>query len=275
MQISNENLAKILNLWTETDNWYLTRAGTLRVQLQAGCTSMQRSFGGYAYEPALGLEGDKVAYELMHFMLKDRPYRGAPPMEGPATVDVSPELYVRRLKEWEHYGGNIAVPGEAIDHAQVFHYGQAMTSECLAQIAHKRWPHDGWVARGGSLSDNRYFYGGEPGELTYGSNEDWPGWEEQRAKLVNIVVEFMRDPSSPDFGCLRTPHEVPVGPNVAALTEDDVFEGGGTLMLKAVRVTYGASDGWQVRPPELLARPSNGGWAHQDTCGMTSKEGDR
>lgn len=100
IEISNEELAKVLNLWTGTEDWRVCY-GTLE------CSEwIQRKSDGTICSPIENSE-DKEAHTLVKFMLKERKYP-----DGDSVFYMSdgrgPLRYVEWVKDWEKRFGNMS-----------------------------------------------------------------------------------------------------------------------------------------------------------------------
>lgn len=93
IEISNEELSKVLNLWTGTDEWY--EKGTY---LYWDDMCQRRSDGS----TVLPCDIDKKAHALVNFMLKERKYpAGGRSVFYPQSYTNNHEVYVEWVKDWE------------------------------------------------------------------------------------------------------------------------------------------------------------------------------
>lgn len=99
IEISNEELAKVLNLWTGTEDWRVCY-GTLE------CSEwIQRKSDGTICSPIENSE-DKEAHTLVKFMLKERKYPDGGKVYFPFSCDGAHKTYVHWVKDWEkRFGG--------------------------------------------------------------------------------------------------------------------------------------------------------------------------
>lgn len=194
IEISNEELAKVLNLWTGTEDWRVCY-GTLE------CSEwIQRKSDGTICSPIENSE-DKEAHALVNFMLKERKYPNDIEVFYPYTYTNNPEVYIEWVKNWEKQFGDIPQeelcipPSEQIvDHSIPVRYDHLISTEELVKRAQERWPEDGWDNPKVGVIDSEHRQFACP-TCTIGTlfNSDsicmLEEWCVLRAKLLTIISE--------------------------------------------------------------------------------------
>lgn len=93
IEISNEELAKVLNLWTGTEDWCVDELGYLDWE----GLWQRRSDGGLVAPSTTDVE----AHDLVKFMLKERKNPGCPKDVFYPSCANAPKYYVEWVKDWE------------------------------------------------------------------------------------------------------------------------------------------------------------------------------
>lgn len=186
IEISNEELSKVLNLWTETEEWESGSAGWLHWSNMA-----QRRADGSLVLPC---HQDKEAHALVNFMLKERKYLGSMVMDVyyPEGND-APGKYVGWVKDWEAEFGDKPQDDQpkVVDHSIPVRYDHVISTEELVKRAQERWPDDGWVVVSNEPISNvrDWGFGLGRGTSIRSYKGTTPEYIEFRAKLLTLIGE--------------------------------------------------------------------------------------
>lgn len=187
IEISNEELAKVLNLWTETEDWIIQRGKLFWVDW------VQRDVDGKVYDPE-DYVLDKAAHDLVNFMLKERKYPGDKIQDVfyPSYGDSSHETYIAWVKKWEEIFGDKPQDDQPkdIDHSIPVRYDHLISTEELVKRAQKRWPDDGWSIEEGEICSKRYSFS-EPGcgIILHSVHKGRDSYSGLRSKLLTLISE--------------------------------------------------------------------------------------
>ncbi len=195
IEISNEELAKVLNLWTGTEEWVVD---DMRYLDWEGL--WQRRPDGGLVAPSTK---DVEAHALVNFMLKERKYPAGGRVFFPIHATHAAREYVLWVTDWEkRFSGmsqeELCIPPseQVVDHSIPVRYDHLISTEELVKRAREKWPDDGWSSYEGgggvpvdNICDNlkgkpRYWYL-EKGCLDRIRLQP----SEQRAKLLTIISE--------------------------------------------------------------------------------------
>lgn len=258
IEISNEELMKALNLWTETEDWALDTSG----KLCCGCWA-QRMKEGRIILPT-DSEVDKAAHALVNFMLKERIW------EDGKVLKYNPEeinpvgTYTAKVEIWEKRFGDKPQDDQpkVVDHSIPVRYDHLISTEELVKRAQERWPDDGWQpyeGGGGVPADNvcdnrkgkaRYWYleGGYVASIKLQPPE-------QRAKLLALISEAQETVERPVC------QDIPTDPR----TKAERFY----AFLATPRPDISPGLWGLEREPQAPVRGGDEGWARKDVGCLT------
>lgn len=196
IEISNEELAKVLNLWTETDEWGIEEPGKLICGVW-----VQRMQEGLIVLPC-SAPNDQEAHALVTFMLKERKYpENVPNVFYPVGKDAH-EKYVKWVKVWEKRFGDKPQASEqdidhcegteqVVDHSIPIRYDHLISTEELVKRAQERWPDDGWDEKMGEPIVGSWGFGegGDEGILRPDNDKGKTAYNGLRTKLLTLIGE--------------------------------------------------------------------------------------
>ncbi len=206
IEINNEELAKVLNLWTGTEDWTLDTLG----KLCCGCWA-QRMKEGRVILPT-DSKVDKEAHALVNFMLKERKYpNDVADVFYPVRKD-APNRYVEWVRDWEKRFGDKpkddqpklidhceASEQPVVDHSIPVRYDHIISTEELVKRAQERWPDDGWMIG----QDNRIVSDGWFLTYDYKIQSDCTRGNGKfiklRNKLLTLIDEARAEKTTPEI----------------------------------------------------------------------------
>lgn len=201
IEISNEELAKVLNLWTGTEEWKVIES-----EKKLWCGDwVQRDSDGNVYDPEDYAE-DKAAHDLVNFMLKERKYPAGARVFFMVRADGAAEQYIEWVKDWEvRFGGGRLEPevkAKDIDHSIPVRYDHLISTEELVKRAKERWPNENW-----NLNDTFvYSDNGRPAYFRHVEKQIQGGttsclhqtWIKRRAHLLTLIDEARSEGTTPE-----------------------------------------------------------------------------
>ena len=198
IEISNKELAKVLNLWTGTEEWGVNENGTVK------CDGwVQRNSSGVVFLPTDDKPKDHEAHGLVNFILKERKYPAGGKVFFPIHATHAAREYVLWVKDWEkRFSGRsqeeLCIPPseQVVDHSIPVRYDHLISTEELVKRVQERWPKDGWHVHPGNMGgvpEKSICCGGKSGGYWY--TEDGCVTEgkaqppKKRTKLLTIISE--------------------------------------------------------------------------------------
>lgn len=273
IEISNESLAKVLNLWTGTEEWSVTGRNKDEEDWWLYWDGMcQRRADGSTVLPC-GI--DKAAHNLVNFMLKERKY----PEKGckvfyPAGRG-GHERYVEWVKDWEErFGGmsqeELCIPPseQSVDHSIPVRYDHLISTEELVKRAQERWPEDGWYMKSNKIHRNTAVYYCSKGQVTEWFDLQCEVTAKFRTHLLAIIDEVRSERTTPEI--LDELEECRKELCVPSSTKAERFYA--FLTTPQPDISPGL---WGLeREPEAPVRGGNDlGWAREDVGGLIHEGG--